>query len=115
MLIVGIILMIFGFGLYFSTARLLLIGLKERRLVTTGAYSLCQNPLYASIMLFIIPALSFILNSWLVLTASVAGYVLVRIFIKNEYKELEKFFGKDYLKYKNETPEFFPFPWKKWH
>jgi protein-S-isoprenylcysteine O-methyltransferase Ste14 len=27
---------------------------------------------------------------------------------------LEEAFGNEYLKYKNETPEFFPFPIKKW-
>ena len=108
-LIAGIVLMLFGLIFYFSTVRLLLKGLKETRLMTEGPYSLCQNPLYASIMLFIIPALSLILNSWLVLTSSFVGYILFRIFIKNEYDELEKFFGEEYLKYRNKTPEFFFF------
>lgn len=114
LLIAGIILMIIGLGFYFSTVRLLLKGLKETRLVTNGVYSLCQNPLYLSIMLLIIPALSFILNSWLVLTTSIVGFILIKLLIRNEYKELEKFFGEEYLKYKRETPEFLPFPLKKW-
>ncbi len=111
-LIAGIVLMTFGLIFYFSTVTLLLKGLKETRLMTKGAYSLCQNPLYASIVLFIIPALSLILNSWLVLTTSVVGYILFRINIKAEYQELEKFFGDDYHKYRENTPEFFPFPVK---
>jgi protein-S-isoprenylcysteine O-methyltransferase Ste14 len=114
LLITGIILMVLGLVFYLSTIRLLLKGLKETRLVTFGAYNLCQNPLYSSIILFVIPALSLILNSWLILTTSVIGYILFKIFIKNEYNELEKFFGEEYLKYKRETPEFFPFPFKKW-
>lgn len=114
LLTTGIVLMAVGLIFYFSTLRLLLKGLKETKLVTNGAYSICQNPLYSSIMLFIIPALSFILNSWLVLTTSIVGFILFKIFISNEYKELEKFFGEDYLKYKNNTPEFFPIPLKKW-
>jgi protein-S-isoprenylcysteine O-methyltransferase Ste14 len=112
--ICGIVLLIFGTVFYGSTVRLLLKGLKETRLVTNGAFSLCQNPLYSSIVLFIIPALSLLINSWLVLTTSIAGYILFKIFIKKEYNELEKFFGDDYLKYKKDTPEFFPFPVKKW-
>jgi protein-S-isoprenylcysteine O-methyltransferase Ste14 len=114
LLFAGIILMVFGLIFYLSTVRLLLKGLKETRLVTNGAFSLCQNPLYSSIVLFIIPALSLILNSWLVLTTSIAGYILFKFFIKKEYYELEKVFGNDYRKYKNETPEFFPLPLKKW-
>jgi protein-S-isoprenylcysteine O-methyltransferase Ste14 len=112
-LIIGIILMIIGLALYFSTVKLLLKGLRETKLVTNGAYSLCQNPLYSSLLLFVIPALSLILNSWLVLTSSVAGYILFSIFIRYEYNELESIFGEEYLKYKKQTPEFFPNPFKK--
>jgi len=111
--IAGIVLMIFGLIFYFSTVRILLKGLKETRLMTKGPYHLCQNPLYVSLLLIIIPALSLMLNSWLVLTSSIVGYIFFKLFIKSEYKELEKFFGEDYLKYKNETPEFFPLPVKK--
>jgi protein-S-isoprenylcysteine O-methyltransferase Ste14 len=114
LLIAGTILMIFGLFYYFSTVRLLLKGLKETRLVTNGAFSICQNPLYSSIILFIIPALSLILNSWLILTTSLIGYILFKVFIKKEYNELETFFGEEYTKYKNRTPEFFPLPLKKW-
>jgi protein-S-isoprenylcysteine O-methyltransferase Ste14 len=63
--------------------------------------------------LLIIPALSLILNSWLVLTSSLVGYILFKIFIRTEYNELEKFFGEEYRRYRDTTPEFFPFPIKK--
>jgi protein-S-isoprenylcysteine O-methyltransferase Ste14 len=109
----GIILMVIGLVFYFATARMLLKGLKETRLMITGPYRLCQHPLYASLVLIVIPALSLILNSWLVLTSSIVGILLMKLFIKSEYRELEKFFGEDYLKYKRETPEFFPVPFKK--
>jgi protein-S-isoprenylcysteine O-methyltransferase Ste14 len=104
----GIVLMVVGLVFYFATARLLLKGLKETRLITSGPYSICRNPLYVSLLLLIIPALSLILNSWLVLTSSLVGFILFKLFIKSEDRELEKFFGEDYLKYKRKTPEFFP-------
>jgi protein-S-isoprenylcysteine O-methyltransferase Ste14 len=109
----GIIITAAGLVFYISTVRLLLKGLKETRLITSGPYSLCTNPLYSSIMLIILPGLSLILNSWLVLTTSVVGYVLFRVYIKSERIEMQKFFGEAYLKYEKETPEFFPFPIKK--
>jgi protein-S-isoprenylcysteine O-methyltransferase Ste14 len=111
--IAGMVLLIIGLVFYFSTVRLLLKGLKETRLMTTGTYGLCQNPLYATLILMIIPALSLLLNSWLILTSSIVGYVIFKRFIGQEYAELREFFGDEYLKYKNQTPEFFPFPVKK--
>jgi protein-S-isoprenylcysteine O-methyltransferase Ste14 len=48
------------------------------------------------------------------MTTSVVGYVLMKLFIKSEYEEMERFFGEDFRKYRNETPEFFPIPVKKW-
>ena len=79
----GIVLMVVALIFYFSTARMLLKGLKETKLMTKGPYRVCQNPLYASLILGLIPALSLIMNSWLVLTSSVIGYILFKIFIKS--------------------------------
>ena len=110
----GAILLIVGLIFYFSSVRLLLNGLKLGKLVTSGTFSLCQNPLYVSFIFFLIPAISLLINSWLVLITCIAGYIPLKMFIKNEYRELEKYFGDEYLKYRAETPEFFPFPVKKW-
>jgi protein-S-isoprenylcysteine O-methyltransferase Ste14 len=68
--------------------------------------------LAVAVLLFIIPALSLLLNSWLVLASNVVGYIVLKIFIGHEYLELEKFFGEEYLKYKSKTREFFPLPIK---
>jgi protein-S-isoprenylcysteine O-methyltransferase Ste14 len=110
---IGFALIITGGVMYFLSALTLLKGLKKTFLVTNGTYYFCCNPLYSALILFIIPGISFMMNSWLILTTSIVAYVSFKIFIKNEYAEMEKFFGKDYIKYKNETPELFPFPVKK--
>jgi len=82
--------------------------------MTTGTYYLCRNPLYASIILMVIPGVSFVLHTCLILTTSMIAYIAFKINIKSEYKEMETFFGEAYLSYKKNTPEFFPFPFKKW-
>lgn len=112
--IAGAVYLLCGLIFYFTSVKLLLKGLKEGKLVTKGTFSLCQNPLYVSFIFFLIPAISLLINSWLVLTTCIAGYIPLKMYIKNEYQELEKYFGDEYLKYKAETPEFFPFPVKKW-
>jgi protein-S-isoprenylcysteine O-methyltransferase Ste14 len=110
----GIILLIFGVIFYACSLRLLFRGIKEGKLVTNGTYYLCQNPLYISFVLFFIPATALLLNSWLVLTGSLLAFILVKAYVNREYKVLEEAFGDEYRKYRAETPEFFPFPVKKW-
>ena len=114
LLLSGSVLLILGLFLYFSTVRILLNGLNEGRLVTNLTFSICQNPLCVIIIFLLFPALAFMLNSWLILTSCLLSYLLLKIYIKNEYQALEKFFGDEYLRYKSETPEFFPLPINKW-
>jgi protein-S-isoprenylcysteine O-methyltransferase Ste14 len=102
-----------GSIMYILTIPVLLSGLKNTKLITTGTYYLCCNPLYTSIMLLLIPGISFMMNSWLVLTTSLTGIILCKIFIKSEYVEMEEFFGDEFRRYKDRTPDFIPFPLKK--
>ncbi len=110
----GLFLVFTGLALYIATLPLLLKGLKEMKMITTGAFGLCRNPLYVSFILFLLPGIALALNSWLVLTAAVLSYILFKINIKSEYVEMENFFGDEYKKYSSITPEFFPLPLKKW-
>ena len=110
----GLALIIIGAIMYIFTVPALLKGLKETKLVTTGTFYLCCNPLYASLILFIFPGISLMMNSWLVLTTSIVAFTLLKTFIKREYGEMEKFFGDDFRKYRAGTPGFFPFPITKW-
>lgn len=114
LIIFGAAYLVFGLIFYFTSVKLLLKGLKEGKLVTRGTFFLCQNPLYVSFVLMLIPAIGLLLNSWLALTTCVVGFVLMKIYVSNEYRILEEVFGDEYRKYRAETPEFFPFPAKKW-
>ena len=112
--IIGIVLLAIGVIFYAITVRLLLKGIKTTTLQTGGTYYLCQNPLYTCMILMIVPGIALWVNSWLMLTTSIVAYIMFRINIKSEYNEMESFFGEKYLEYKKNTPEFWPFPWKKW-
>lgn len=114
LMLIGILLLAMGVVFYAITARLLLKGIKTTTLQTSGTYYLCQNPLYACMILMIVPGAAFLLHSWLILTTSLVAYILFRINIKSEYREMESFFGEAYRSYQKNTPEFWPLPWKKW-
>jgi protein-S-isoprenylcysteine O-methyltransferase Ste14 len=112
--IFGIVLLAIGIGFYVISGKLLMQGIRNTKLMTTGTYYLCRNPLYTSIILMVIPGVSFVMHTWLILTTSLVAYIAFKIQIKSECTEMEAFFGDAYLSYKKNTPEFFPFPFKKW-
>jgi protein-S-isoprenylcysteine O-methyltransferase Ste14 len=113
LLYAGITLVILGAILYFASIPALLKGVRETKLVTKGTFYLCCNPLYAAIILFIFPGTALLMNSWLVLTSSIVGYIAFRMKIKGEEAVLEENFGQEYKAYRETTPQFFPVPLKK--
>ena len=108
--VAGWFLLLFGLTFYIITVQTLFSGLKQNKLITTGTYRLCQNPLYAVLILFIIPAISLLTASWLVLLASLVAYLAFKRNIHTEYDQLSRMFGEEYIEYKKKTREFFPLP-----
>jgi len=106
----GWFLLLLGLTFYIITVQTLFSGLKQNKLITTGTYKLCQNPLYAVLILFIIPAISLLTASWLVLLTSPIAYIAFKKNIQAEYDQLLRMFGEEYIEYKKNTREFFPLP-----
>jgi protein-S-isoprenylcysteine O-methyltransferase Ste14 len=109
LLAAGILLLATGVISWAVTVRYLLLGLRSTRLITNGPFALCRNPLYATIMLLIVPGLSLVLNSWIILLTPFLAYSQFRRHIRTEYDEMEKFFGEAWREYAKKTPEIFPF------
>jgi protein-S-isoprenylcysteine O-methyltransferase Ste14 len=112
-LIAGIIFLAVALLLYFITLRQMVPGIRGNRLITSGIYRLSRNPLYTSLILFLLPGLGLIMNSWLVLSTIIVGYLLFRKFIHEEEELLDRLFGDDYRKYREKTSLFFPNPFRK--
>jgi len=108
-LIAGIVWLAVGLVFYILTVRSLLKGLRSNKLMTTGAFRYCQNPLYAVMILLILPGLALVLNSWIILPDCILAYIIFKKYIHTEYEEMERIFGDEYREYKKRTPEFFPF------
>jgi protein-S-isoprenylcysteine O-methyltransferase Ste14 len=81
-------------------------------LLTAGPFSLCRNPIYSSIILFIIPSLGIIFHSGLTLSISVVLYIGFRISIHGETIILKRIFKEEYDKYENSVNDIVPFPRK---
>ena len=103
LLIIGATLIIMGVMVVVDIARKLKKSFASGLLMTDGLYAYFRNLMYAAYLLFIIPGIAFLFNSWLVLTTIILNFILFQIFIKEEYNYLNEKFGEDYKSYLNKV------------
>jgi protein-S-isoprenylcysteine O-methyltransferase Ste14 len=87
----------------------LLTGFPKGKLITTGAYGLCRNPIYSSFILFVLPAISLLTLTWVYAAVSLFMLLWVILFIGKEEKQLAAAFGKEYDDYKSRVDRVIPF------
>lgn len=85
---------------------------KADSLRTDGIYSVCRHPLYSSWILFIVPGIVLLCNSWALLTIPVVMFFIFKILIKEEESFLQNKFGEKYTSYKNKVSLLFPMFWR---
>jgi len=83
---------------------------KPGQLITRGPFALCRNPIYSSIIVFIIPSLALIFHSGLTLSITLVLYIGFKISIHGETNILRRIFGEEYDKYEKSVNEIIPFP-----
>ena len=111
--ILGIALIVIGIPFYIISAKKVMRAYNADKLVTDGIYRCCRHPLYASWVVFIIPGIALLVNSWIVLTTPIFMYFILRKLVKKEEIYLESVFGSSYREYKEKVPCIIPFGWLK--
>ncbi|MBE0676674.1 MAG: hypothetical protein IH591_18610 [Bacteroidales bacterium] len=106
----GFILLGIGILYWIYSAVYFLKFFKPGELITRGPFGLCRNPIYSSIIVFIIPSLALIFHSGLTLSISIVLYIGFRLSIHGETGILRKIFGEEYAKYEKSVNEIIPFP-----
>ncbi len=106
----GFIWLVLGIIYWIYSAIYFLKYFKPGTLITKGPFSLCRNPIYSSLIVFIIPSLALIFHSGLILTISLVLYLGFKLSIHGETIVLRKIFGEEYNIYERSVNEIFPFP-----
>jgi protein-S-isoprenylcysteine O-methyltransferase Ste14 len=106
---VGYVWLVPGIILWGAAVIQLMVGFSKGKLVTTGAYGVVRNPIYASATFFILPAVALMTLSWVYFIVSAFLYVGVIIFIRKEEKQLTAAFGKQYENYIARVHRLIPF------
>lgn len=106
----GFVWLAIGFIFWIASAWVFLSRFKEGKLITQGTFAWCRNPIYASMILFVIPSLGIIFHSGLILSIAVVIYLGFKISIHGEVILLKRTFGEEYENYLKSVNELFPFP-----
>lgn len=99
LVVAGAVLIVAGGLIVASCGRKLLKNFDKGILMTDGLYKIFRNPMYAAYLIFIIPGISLLFNSWLALTTIIFNYILFSILIKREYQYLQEKYGTEYENY----------------
>lgn len=106
---VGYILLIPGLILWATAVVQLLSEFPKGKLITHGAYGVVRNPIYSSVTLFILPAVTLLTLTWVYLIPAIFLFLGVLLFIGKEEKQLTGVFGKTYEDYLARVDRFIPF------
>lgn len=107
--IAGLLLLI-GAPMLMVAARSIMAGYGHDQLVTSGIAGLVRHPIYSAWIVFILPALALLVESWPLFFMPLVGYVIFKLLIHREDEYLEKQFGQTYLNYRAHVNELFPIP-----
>jgi protein-S-isoprenylcysteine O-methyltransferase Ste14 len=107
--VVGYIWLAPGVILWAAAVFQLLSEFYKGHLVTTGAYGVVRNPIYVSVAEFVLPAVSFITQTWVYFVPAIFLIAGVFIFIRKEERKLTEVFGEEYLNYCARVSRLIPF------
>ena len=101
LVVIGVIMVIIGVSMVVAVQGKLRKSFYSGLLMKDGLYKILRNPMYDAYLIFVFPGLSLLLNSWLVMTTFIVNFILLQIFIREEYRYLENKFGVEYKSYLN--------------
>jgi protein-S-isoprenylcysteine O-methyltransferase Ste14 len=108
--VAGVILLAVGIPFWAASAIAIKRGFEAGVLCTKVVFSLVRNPLYSSIILFIVPGMLMFFRSWVLFTIPLAAYFIFSRLIRDEEEWLAKQFGPEYLEYKARVRSILPIP-----
>jgi protein-S-isoprenylcysteine O-methyltransferase Ste14 len=108
--VLGYVWLAIGIVFWVYSAVFFLKYFKPGQLITKGPFGLCRNPIYSSIIVFIIPSLALIFHSGLTFSISLVLYIGFKLSIHGEINVLRRIFGEEYESYEKSVNEIFPFP-----
>jgi protein-S-isoprenylcysteine O-methyltransferase Ste14 len=90
---VSIAMLVVGLIAWAWSASLVLTRVPRGELITTGPYRVVRHPLYTAVSLLVLPAIGFLLNTWLGAAIGMVMYLASRRYAPEEESQLASRFG----------------------
>jgi protein-S-isoprenylcysteine O-methyltransferase Ste14 len=97
--IVSMIFLLPGIINWAWSVYLILTKIPEKKLITTGPFSLVKHPLYTGVAFLVLPWIGFLFNSWLGIIIGGAFYVGRLLFAPEEERKISDEFGVEWEEY----------------
>jgi protein-S-isoprenylcysteine O-methyltransferase Ste14 len=88
-----------GLVVWAWSAVLILTKVPQGRLITTGPFAVVKHPLYAGVALLVVPAIGFLLDTWLGAAIGAVMYLGSRLFARAEESRMATLFGARWERY----------------
>lgn len=111
LLIIAICLFLFGVPFFIIALISVHRAYSANRLIASGVFALCRNPVYSAWIVFFVPGLMLIRANWLGMTTPIFMYLLLHLLIKKEEDYIVSVFGQEYIDYKKRVMCIMPFSW----
>lgn len=99
----GTLFLAIGIPFWLIAVAMFLRAWSYEQLETRGPFAIMPNPIYSSFIVFVIPAISLLLNWWPILLTSTVMYAAQRISIHEEDDTLKQKFGSQYEEYRKKV------------
>jgi protein-S-isoprenylcysteine O-methyltransferase Ste14 len=106
----GGILCTLGLPLWLAGIHAAMSAYNRDELMTSGVFGLVRHPIYAAWIVFLLPGIALLCQSWLLFGASLTGYAVFKLSIRREDDYLAQRFGQAYLDYRSRVNELVPWP-----
>jgi protein-S-isoprenylcysteine O-methyltransferase Ste14 len=107
---IGIVLLVIGVPMLAVPVRSVMGAYKEDQLATGGLLAIVRHPIYSAWIVFILPGLAFLSQSWPMLLTPLVAYAVFKVLIHREDEHLKQRFGEAYLDYRARVNELIPVP-----
>jgi protein-S-isoprenylcysteine O-methyltransferase Ste14 len=110
----GLVWLAAGVMFWTATVRRFLRGFRRGELIVDGTFAWCRNPLYASLVFFLLPAIGLVTETWTFLALVPVAVALVLPLVRREERDLASVFGAEWEAYAAHTGRLLPLPRGPW-